>query len=105
MEKLFVVTRADLPAGDQAVQSCHVVLAFGAAHGEAERWAVAAIALLAVDDEDALVRLADRASQRGVRVASFREPDLGWALTAVALEPGRDAKRLTSGLPLALQPS
>jgi hypothetical protein len=56
--------------------------------------------LLAASDELSLTWLRADALAAGLRVVSFREPDLGGALTAVALEPA--GCRLVAGLPLAL---
>ena len=56
--------------------------------------------LLAAPDEYCLFGLCDAAKARGLRFSVFFEPDLGNALTAVALEPA--ARRLVSRLPLAL---
>ena len=58
------------------------------------------LAFLSVQDETALGVLLGRAVERGVPVAAFREPDLGDSLTAIALGP--EGKKLTKGLPLAL---
>ena len=58
------------------------------------------VVLLAASDELSLSWLCADAVTAGLRVASFREPDLGGALTAVALEPA--GRRLVAGLPLAL---
>jgi hypothetical protein len=60
------------------------------------------LAVLAVGDELELAELERRAKVDGYCVAAFREPDLGFALTALALEPG--AKRLVRRVPLALPP-
>jgi hypothetical protein len=54
---------------------------------------------LAVPDELSLGWLCDDAVAAGLRVARFREPDLGGALTAAAIEPA--GRRLVSRLPLA----
>ena len=56
--------------------------------------------LLAASDELSLGWLRADAVTAGLRVASFHEPDLGDALTAIALEPA--GQRLVAGLPLAL---
>ncbi len=58
------------------------------------------VVLLAASDELSLSWLHADAVTAGLRVASFQEPDLGGALTAVALEPA--GRRLVAGLPLAL---
>jgi peptidyl-tRNA hydrolase len=102
-DKLYLVTRGDLPAGQQAVQACHALRQFVEEHPEVERaWFAGSshLALLAVADEGELARLLVEARDRGLLAAAFREPDLGDALTAVALEPG--ARRLLRRLPLAL---
>lgn len=104
-DKLYLVTRSDLRPGQQAVQAAHALRAFAAEHPELdELWYRESnyLGLLAVEDEPALRRLLDRAQDLGVRVSAFEEPDLGGAVTAVALEPGPGSRRLTRGLPLAL---
>jgi hypothetical protein len=58
------------------------------------------LVLLAAPDELALAWLYEDATARGLRAVRFHEPDLGAALTAVALEPA--ARRLVAHLPLAL---
>lgn len=59
------------------------------------------LALLAAPDELALWWLCGEAQQDGVAAAAFHEPDLGGALTAVALGPA--GYRLARRFPLALQ--
>lgn len=103
MQRLYLVTRADLPAGDQAVQAAHALTEFTFEHPEAaESWHRASntLAFLVAPDEAALQTLLDRAFDRGLRASAFREPDLGDALTAVAIEP--EGSRLVRSLPLAL---
>jgi hypothetical protein len=58
------------------------------------------LVLLAVPDERSLKWLCDDATAAGHRIVRFCEPDLGFELTAAALEPA--AHRLVSRLPLAL---
>lgn len=104
MEKLYVVTRRDLPPGAQAAQLLHAFRAFVAEHPEIElAWFRGSntITLKSVADERELRDLATEAFAAGVKHASFREPDLGNALTAVTLEP-RGAP-LVRRLPLALE--
>jgi peptidyl-tRNA hydrolase len=101
-EKLYLVTRLDLPIGQQAVQACHAMTEFLVEHKErASQWHSTSntLALLVVQDEQDLIRLASKANRRGVRFSSFREPDRENELTALALEPR--ARSLLSNLPLA----
>ena len=103
MEKLFVVVRADLPPAQQAVQAIHAARQFAAEHPEQElSWFTGSnhLALLSVESEEDILRLASLASGRSIRLSVFREPDLGNSITAVALEP--KAKALCRAIPLAL---
>jgi peptidyl-tRNA hydrolase len=103
-DKLFIVTRADLPPGAIAAQSTHVALAFAVEHPEVFRvWHGGSnnIVLLSVPDEGALVRLASRAVKADVECTFFKEPDFGDSVTAVAIGPS--GWRLVSSLPLALR--
>jgi hypothetical protein len=102
-DKLYIVTRADLPPAQQAVQAVHAARQFAEEYPETETtWFAASnyVALLSVPTEADLHELLDRASGRGVLAAGFREPDLASSLTAVALEPR--AKAMVRKLPLAL---
>lgn len=104
--KLYVVTRRDLDIGQQAVQSVHALREFVEHHPEEDRkWYEASntIALLTVQDENELRRLLERAGERGIPYAAFREPDRANELTAGALGP--QAKKLCRGfLLLGAQP-
>lgn len=61
------------------------------------------LACLGAKDEYELLKLIDRACERGVRFSVFFEPDLDYSITAVALEPGIESKRLCSNYGLALK--
>lgn len=61
------------------------------------------LALLVTDDEAALIKLVKKARIRGVKVSVFHEPDIGNEITAIALEPGRESRRLCKNLNLALR--
>ena len=107
-EKLVLVTRADLPAGAQAVQAAHALREFAESFPDVDRsWHAGSntLALLAVPNEAALVGVLRKAQDRGIRVACFREPDFGDQLTALAVEPSQAAQRLCRALPLALAPT
>ena len=103
MNRLYLVTRSDLPPGAQAVQASHAMRQFQAEYPEVERqWFETSntLVLLSVPNEQSLARLLYKATDRDIKASAFREPDLSNALTAVALEP--DGAKLVRNLPLAL---
>lgn len=103
MSKLYVVTRSDLPAGAQLAQSVHAAFAFSSFYPEVARtWHERSnnLVVLAVATEAALLALLDLAPAPAV---AFREPDLAYQLTAIAIGPSDAAARLLSSLPLALR--
>lgn len=102
--KLYLVTRADLPLGQQAVQAAHALQEYNFQHPElAKEWHEKSntLAFLSVPDERALGVLLRKARDRLVSVSAFREPDRQNELTALAL--GYEGRRLVRNLPLALQ--
>lgn len=102
--KLYLVVRADLSVGQQAIQAAHAMRQFGYEHPEADRqWFEESntLALLAAPDMAAVGVLRDKALSRGIPVAAFHEPDRGNELTAIAIGP--EGRKLTQKLPLALQ--
>lgn len=106
MNRLRLVTRADLAPGPRAVQSIHALREWTEAHPDLDReWYETSnvIALLEVPDESRLRALLERARERGIPSAAFTEPDLDDQLTAIVLAPGRDARRLCASLPRALR--
>lgn len=101
--KLFLIVRADLSPGQQAVQAAHALRQFVADHPRVDReWFEVSntLALLSVPTETDLHALLKRARDRHIEVAPFREPDRDNELTAIALGPR--GKKLTQSLPLAL---
>jgi len=103
-DKVFIITRADLPPGAIAAQSVHAALAFAHEHPEITgAWFSGSnnIVLLAVPDEAALLELAARAREHGAPCSTFTEPDFGDSTTGVAIGPS--GWRLVSSLPLALR--
>lgn len=94
MKRLYVVVRADLERGLQLAQACHAVRELSLEHPEDAEGEN--LVVLEVPDEAGLERLA--ASVPGP-LKAFREPDLGGALTALAVTG--EARRMLSSLPLA----
>lgn len=105
-DKLYLVTRRDIPAGYQAVQSCHATRQFTADYPELDgEWFEKSnyMCLLSVENERELMRLLVLAHDHGLRSSVFREPDVGGAITAIALEPHPKSQELCKQLPLALE--
>lgn len=103
-QKLYLVTREDLPLAQQAVQAAHALTEYLLSHKEgASSWYSTSntLALLSVPTEDGLSQLVDKARRKGFMFSEFREPDRFQELTAVAFEP--KAKPLLRNLPLALR--
>jgi len=53
-----------------------------------------------VENEEELYRLKNKASEKEIKYTTFHEPDINNQLTAITLEPGIVAKKLTNNLPL-----
>ncbi len=104
MERLYIVTRADLPPGAQIAQSCHALRAFVDHYPELDAaWHAAGgnLVCLSVADEGALDALHEAASAGGLAVSGFWEQDMGDTLTGLAIESR--AKKLVRPLKLALR--
>lgn len=100
------MTRADLSAGCAATQVAHAVADYAADHPELFReWQRTSNSLivLAASDHSALLALQSRLVAAGLDSTSFREPDLGLELTALAVSPSDMTARMLSSLPLALR--
>lgn len=105
-DKLYVISRRDLPPGVQAAQSVHAITEFSFEYPEIFReWYENSnyICILASTDENELIKLSERLKKKEVKHSIFREPDLNNELTAIAIEPGRDSKKACSSYPLALK--
>ena len=103
-QKLYLVTREDLPPAQQAVQAAHALTEYLLSHKDgASSWYSTSntLALLSVPTEDSLSQLVGKARRKGFMLSEFREPDRSLELTAVAFEP--KAKSLLRNLPLALR--
>ena len=61
------------------------------------------IVILNIENEDKLTHLIGQASAANIRTSIFREPDINNQITAIALSPGSQSKKLCSNLPLALK--
>lgn len=61
------------------------------------------LAALTVKDEEDLIKLKLKLDELGLDYVAFTEPDIDDQITAIAIEPGKKAKKLTSSMPLALK--
>lgn len=101
--KLITITRRDLPVGYQAVQASHSTIEFQYEHPKvAKDWIINSkyLIFLTVENEEELYRLKNKASEKEIKYTTFHEPDINNQLTAITLEPGIVAKKLTNNLPL-----
>jgi hypothetical protein len=80
VEKLYAITRGDLPVGLRAAQAGHALIAWVLAHGEP----CESLVVLQVATRGDLELLSKRLHGR---VELFREPDMGHELTAIAAGP------------------
>lgn len=106
MDRLYTITRSDLPAGagdPRISQTGHAVAAFAAAHPVAfKAWSEPEqrnIICLEVTSREQLEHALARLRVSGARVAEFRESDVGNELTSIAC--GEEGAKLLSSLPLA----
>lgn len=105
-QKLYVVTRRDLSPGAQAVQGMHALVEFQYEYRDhAAEWHAESntLCFLAVPDEKALNELCGLLHQLDIRHSMFREPDMSYALTAVAIEATDQAMETVRPLKTALR--
>ncbi len=107
LHKLLIVVRSDMPAGDQIAQAVHAAIEHTRRNcGLAKSGSITpeTVVALGIDSATSLSDLLARADCTGAPFTPFFEPDMGGALTAAAIGPGREAERVCRGLPLALAP-
>lgn len=105
-DKLYVITRDDLPKGIQAVQAIHSAIQFNFEFCEiAKEWHSNSdyLALLSVANESELQQLIDKTQTKGIKYSVYREPDLDNQITSICLEPSNKSKKLCSSIKLALK--
>lgn len=102
--KLYIITHSDLPLKYQLPQSNHAAMEFAAQYpAEFLEWHRKSnfIIILNCQNEQKLVEFAQKLRDKGIKFSEFREPDIGNELTAIAICPGPEIRRVCSGLPLA----
>jgi hypothetical protein len=80
--KLYVVTRNDLTKSQQAVQSGHALAEFLLTHNT--NWTNGTLVYLKVVNEVSLKDLTKELNNSNIAYVSFKEPDRGDELTAIA---------------------
>ena len=106
LPKLYIVVRADLSPGAQAVQAAHAMREFAAEHSDIEHeWHEKSntVVMLAIQYKQWLTNLLAEVQQLGIAVTSFREPDLKNELTAICIGPEGYWLPELKRLPLALK--
>lgn len=104
-KRLYVVVRNDLLPGLQISQSIHAKDDFTHEHPEEEkRWRDTSNTIIILSGtSDQLYSVISKALTHDVKYSRFKEPDLDYQVTAVALEPGEKTVEIVRGLPLALR--
>jgi peptidyl-tRNA hydrolase len=103
---MYVIVRDDLEPSYQAVQAGHAAVQFQHDHSEvAKIWHRDSkyLVYLSARNEEHLKELLSKAENRNIKYSTFIEPDLGYEITAIALEPCEGSDKLCSSLPLALK--
>lgn len=94
----------ELPPNYQIPQTIHSAIQFANDFPvEQKEWFAKSnsIITVAVKDERALWEFGKVLKKKNIKHSKFFEPDIGEGLTAIALVPGPDNKRVCSSLPLA----
>ena len=104
--KLRIVTHRDLNIAQQAVQLGHAGISFQHEHPEiAKDWHTSSnyLIFLSTDNENSLIQLIEKCKERNLSYTVFIEPDLNNAVTAVAIGPSEEARKITCSLPKAFK--
>lgn len=103
--KLVTVTRKDLSAGQQLVQTGHAIAEFAHKHpAKFHDWMQNSqyLVSLSTDNEDKLKDIFDKLKYFGADVVSFSEPDIDNQWTAICFYGTPELRKHTQKLQLAL---
>jgi len=95
-----------LTAGYQMSMSIHGIVEFSQEYPLIyQQWYKfsKAITVLSLPNEEFLKGFASKLSQNNIKFSIFIEPDINNQVTAIAIEPSLEAKKLCSSIPLALK--
>lgn len=102
---MYVITRADLPSNYQLPQTAHAVADIMVKFPqETIKWNKESnsIVVLETKNEKELFALGQTLAKKSFQFIKFCEPDIGDALTSIAIVPGQlNTKKVLSNLPLA----
>ena len=87
----------------QSVQAGHAGIQFQHEHPKlAKLWYYNSnyLVFLSTENETSLKKLIEKANSQNIKISIFREPDINNEITAIALEPCDNSRRMTGGLPL-----
>ena len=83
MKKLYVVVRKDLSKSQQAVQGGHALAEYVLRNRDTD-WDNGTLVYLGIRDENELITLTKKLEYDRICHTSFREPDIGDQITAIA---------------------
>ena len=84
--KMYVFLRKDLPSKYAAVQGGHALAEYMLKNPmQAAKWGNHTLIYLQVDNEKEMIKLEKELLEQNEIFASFREPDIGDELTAIAI--------------------
>ena len=94
-----------MTASYQSVQSTHAAIQFVFEHPEvAQLWFKDPyLAQLSVENEHELEILIAKLKKYNIKYSIFREPDIDNQITAIAIEPSDQTRKMVSCLPLMLK--
>ena len=87
--KLYVITRKDLSKSQQAVQAGHALAEY-LLNNRLTNWDNGTLVYLKVNNEGELKRLTNDLNWSNIPHVSFKEPDIGNQLTAIASLGGNE---------------
>lgn len=103
-QKLYIVTHNELSLQYQLPQCLHAAIQFANDFPEEQsKWFKLsnAVVILAAKSEADLIKFTERLDNNGFKYCKFYEPDINNALTAIAIVPGSNVRKVCSSLPLA----
>lgn len=98
--KLRIIVDSTLTIGQQVAQSLHAAIEFSQEHPEKTReWHERSNSVIALRTDD-LESFLSECRAKSIVHSCFYEPDMGNRLTAIAIEPTQESRRMTASLPL-----